>query len=195
MLATIGPIAERQQIPTFSTESEPSATKGKKYVLRFANNGTDYAQALLSELRKRNFKTFGVIKVENQYHNTLWEAFSQSLENDERADLLYNFQPGDQDFRAAISKLRSRKFDAIGLYLTPGMQASFLKQLKNSGTRFPLFGTASFESHEAHRGLEDVVEGSLYANNAVSMDFIDRYQKRFGNVVQNAHAALAYECT
>jgi ABC-type branched-subunit amino acid transport system substrate-binding protein len=195
MSDTLAPVAERNSMPMFSTEYDVRYTRGKKYVFRFANNAKDYAEALLTELRARKLRRFGIIKVENQYHNTLSEALIESLSEGQEAKILFNFQPGDNDFRAVIAKLRAETFDALGVYLTPGMQHSFFSQLKPTGLRYPLLGTDSFESREENRGVEETVEGALFANSAVSQEFENEYQIRFNSRSQIVHAALAYEFT
>ena len=193
MSDTLAPLAEQTFTPMFSTEYDVRYTKERKYVIRFANNAESYAESLLQELRSRNLHRFGIIKVDNQYHNTLSDALINSLNAEEEATLIANVPPGENDFRAVIAKLRREKFDALGVYLTPGMQHSFFTQLKSSGLRFPLFGTDSFESREENRGVEEVVEGAIFANSSVSDSFVKRYRTRFNSTSQVVHAALAYE--
>lgn len=195
MSDTLSPIAEEYSLPMFSTEYDLRYTRGRQYVVRFANNAADYAQALLAELRSRGYMRFGIVKVENQYHNTLSAAFIENLQPGQRAQVLYNFQPGESDFRSAIARLRARPFDALGIYLTPGMQHAFLQQMRALKLKIPLFGTDSFESREENSGVEDVSDGALYANSAVSAEFAHFYQAKFGSDSQLVHAALAYEFT
>ena len=193
MSDSLAPVAEQAGMPMFSTEYDVRYTRGRRYVMRFANNAADYARALLGELRRRGAETFGIIKVENQYHNTLSHALLEQLESSETGDLISDVMPGESDFRATLARLASRRYDALGVYLTPGMQNVFMKQLRSSGIRMQLFGSDSFESREENRGVEDVVEGALYANSAVSAAFVERYRLRFGRASQIVHAALAYE--
>lgn len=193
MSDALAPIADRVALPLISTEYDVRYTKDRKYVLRFANNAADFAAALLDELRGRGLRRFGIMKVENQYHNTLYGAFTEQLQAAETTDLLHNFPAGETDFRSAIEKLRNRHFDALGIYLTPGMQHAFLSQLMASRIHYPIFGTDSFESREENRGIESLTEGAFYASAAVADEFTARYRERFGNIARLSQAALAYE--
>lgn len=191
---TLSPIAERMKLPMFTTEYNPRYTRGKKYVIRFANNASDYAEAILSTLRARKLKRFGIVKVENQYHNTLSSAFIESISKDESVEVLRNFKPDETDFRSIFPLLRQRNFDAIGVYISPTGHNAFFAQARSAGIRFNgLFGTNGFESNVLNQGVEEVVEGALFANTTVDPDFRTRYQQRFGSIDQLVDAALAYE--
>lgn len=194
MSDTLSPIADAQKIPTFSTEYDIRYTKGRTFIIRFANDAGDYEKTLLRELKKRGFHEFQIIKTENQYHNTLVHAFLSSLGSNDKAKVVFNFQPSDNDFRSAISKLNISSTDVLGIYLLPGMQNAFFRQAKELKVpHVTFFGTDSFESREENRGIEDIIEGSLYANNSVSAEFAKKYRQRSGDEVQLSQAALAYE--
>ncbi len=195
MSDTLAPISEKHRLPMFSTEYDTRYTKDRKYVVRFANNAEDYASALLKVLREKGSSKFGIIRVENQYHNTLSDAFIRSLKEGEIAEVVKTFLPGERDFRSIFPKLKRESYDALGVYLSPGMQNAFFKQFQSQQMQVSLFGTDTFESREENRGVESVVEGSLYANSAVSEEFVQRYEKRFHVSAQLVHTALAYEFT
>ena len=61
MTEALGPMAEKVKLPMISTEYNPKYTQNKQYVLRFANNAADYAQAILKVMRSRNLKNFGIV--------------------------------------------------------------------------------------------------------------------------------------
>lgn len=193
MSETLAPLAEKHQFPLVSTEYSPTLTRGREYVLRFANTSYDFADTLLGQLRANGMKRFVIVKCENQYHNTLVDAFQARLQAGETVEIIANHLPGEQDFRTTISKLRTREFDALGIYLLPGMQNAFLRQIQRQQMKFPLFGTDTFETNSENAGVEQTVNGALYANAAVSEDFERRYRARFGNNSQLVHAAHAYE--
>lgn len=193
MSDTLAPIAEQYRMPMFSTEYDERYTKGREYVFRFANNARAYAESLLSVLRSRKMNRFGIVKVENQFHNTLTEALFSHLGSGETAEVIYTAVPGDVDFRSAVRKLLDQEFDAIGVYLSPGMQNTFLRQLQTAGKHVPLFGTDSFESESENEGVHEASEGAIFSNGMVSKEFVRRYEERFQKSEQIVHAALAYE--
>ena len=193
MSETLAPIAEAKRQVMVSTEYSPDLTRGRKYVIRFANTATDFADTLLRKLRSRGYHRFAIVRCENQYHNTLFSAFQARLAADEELIVVGNYLPGEQDFRSAVTKLRTQKFDALGLYLLPGMQNAFVRQLQSSSSRYPLFGTDTFETDGENVGVEEAVSGAMYANATVEPEFRKRYREHFGNESQLVHAALAYE--
>lgn len=193
MSDTLAPLAERAAVPMFSTEYDVRYTAGRKYVFRFANNAEDYARALIESLRKHKRRKFAIVKVENQYHNTLSDAFLHALQEGEQGSVMANFLPGEKDFRPVFPKLKAAAPDALGVYLSPGMQHAFFKELQSAGLKLPTFGTDTFESRTENSGVEDVVEGALFANSVVEESFERRYRTRFKGSAQLVHAALAYE--
>ena len=191
---TLSPMAERMKLPLFITEYNPRYTRGRKYVIRFANNASDYAKAILTTLRDRKLKRFGIVKVENQYHNTLSSAFIESIAQNESVEVVQNFNPEETDFRSIFPILRKRKYDALGVYILPTGHNAFFTQARSAGIHFKnLFGTNGFESTSLNEGVEEVVEGALFANTTIDPLFRTRYLERFGSVDQLVDAALAYE--
>jgi len=191
---TLAPMAESLRLPMFSTEYDPTHTRGRKYVIRFANNASDYGQAIMSTLRARKLKRFVVVKSENQYHNALSSAFIDSVSANESVEVLHNFNPAEMDFRFVFPALRSGNYDAIGVYIVAAGHHAFFSQARSAGIKFKnLFGTNGFESIPLNKGVEDVVEGALFANTAIDPDFQQRYLNRFGNLNSIVDGALAYE--
>lgn len=191
---TLAAIAESLHLPMFSTEYDPAHSRGRKYVIRFANNSSDYGHAVISTLRARKLKKFVIVKSENQYHNALSSAFIESVGEKESVEVLQNFNPEEMDFRSVFPALRSRKYDAIGVYIVAAGHHAFFSQARSAGLKFKnLFGTNGFESVALNKGVEDVVEGALFANTAIDPRFRQKYLNRFGNVNQIVDGALAYE--
>lgn len=108
--------------------------------------------------------------------------------------MLQNFNPDEMDFRSVFPALRSGKYDAIGVYIVAAGHHAFFSQAQSAGVKFKaLFGTNGFESAALNNGVEELVEGALFANTAVDSAFRNRYLKRFGTIDQLVDAALAYE--
>jgi branched-chain amino acid transport system substrate-binding protein len=190
----LAPIAESFHLPMFSTEYDPQHSRGRKYVTRFANDASDYGKAIVLELRRRGLKKFAIVKSENQYHNTLSSALINSLSQEEVVKVLNNFDPGEMDFRSVFPALRAENYDAIGVYIVAAGHHAFFSQARSAGIRFKnLFGTNGFESVPLNRGIEDAVEGALFANTTIDPGFRERYRRRFGDVNQIVDGALAYE--
>lgn len=193
MSDVLSPIAEKSKLPLFSTEYDPKYSKNKKYVIRFANNASDYGKAMINSLRKKGMKKFAIIKMENQFHNTLSGAFINKVNKDETVKVLYNFLPGERDFKAVFPRLKKEKFDALGIYILPGGHNAFFAQARDAGVNLKqLFGTDGFDSKALNTGIEDVVNGAIFSNSYVSKEFRDKYFKRFKNDDQITQAALAY---
>ncbi len=148
----------------------------------------------MNVLRARGLKRFILIKSENQYHNALSSAFIDAVDETQSVRVLHNFNPSEMDFRAVFPVLRRANYDAVGVYIVAAGHHAFFSQAKAAGIHFKnLFGTNGFESVPLNIGVEDAVDGALFANTSVDSAFRERYQQRFGDVNQLVDGALAYE--
>lgn len=187
------PVAEKRKLPTVVVAQHPKAGAGYHYVIRFINSAEDYSSAIASQLRKLGFKRVAIVQSEISFFNILLAELEKSLTGDETLTIYEKFLPTDFDFRSAISKLKKQKFDALGVYLTPPQVSQFYKQAAEQGFVPPTFGTTTFESTSVMKNALGFMRGAFYSHIGVSKEFVDRYEKRFGDDVQISYAANAYD--
>jgi ABC-type branched-subunit amino acid transport system substrate-binding protein len=108
-------------------------------------------------------------------------------------DLIEQVALDQQDFKSLIVKIKNRPYDALGVFLISGQVGSFFKQSAVQGLRLPTFGADFFGSQTEIAAAGESINGSVFPDLGVSKEFQQRYLKRFGNDIQIAFAANAYD--
>jgi branched-chain amino acid transport system substrate-binding protein len=190
----IAPIAAHKDVALYVWSAEPRVSEGRENVIRFVNSGADYGRVLAAHLRNRGFRRVAVVKTENQYLNAIFDGLTGAAA-DLQVDLVDTFQPVDRDFRSSISKIKQRRYDAVGVFLLSGQVSLFSAQLRLLGVGVPIFGTDFFESMTEVKDAKGSLDGATFANNEVSASFRQRYTAAFGNDFQINHAANGFDFT
>lgn len=192
----ISPLAEQSKIPAGLFCSSHLLTKGKEYSFGLTSPAPDWAQHLWRYFQSRQVKSICMLLTENDYLVSEFNALKMNMIADDREDdidIIDRFAPDDVDFRTAITRLRSRKCDAIGLYFLPGQIRSFFSQLEGRKLSAPVFGTDIFESPEEIAAASGGLEGAIFVNVDVPNDFAREYREQFRNENQIATACITHD--
>ena len=189
----LAPLAEANKFPLIAMAIDPSSTLGKKYTIRFANYSEQYIKVLLKYFRDNNIKKIGIIRTELAYLNSMLDALQANLKEDETVEVIDIYNPGSNDFRSSISKIKKTKYDAVGVYLMSGQISSFYRQSKELKLSVMTFGTDFFESKQEIESSQSAIQGAIYPNNDVTIDFRNIYMKKYTNDTHIGFAANAYE--
>lgn len=187
------PIVERDKFPLIAVSAERSVSLDKKYTLRSCYHIEMIADSLLEYLRVNKIKHIGIVKTELAYMNGLISSMKKKFKSDESIEIVDTYQPGDTDFKPTLAKLRSKKFDALGVFLIGGQISQFYKKSKQLGMNLNTFGTDFFDSMKEVQDSEGAMIGSVFAGPYVDQSFLGRYVKDYGNEFQVAWAANSYE--
>ena len=175
MLNVLAPLAEKQKIPFFATESQKSDCEGKQFCALFRNEEDEWGKATWQILRAKGYKKIGIVKNQNQFMDTFVEAIIRTKAADEKVDVLIDVPPETTDLRSETISLRSKSVDAIGVYLLPNSHQGFLQALKTLNIAVPMFGVEEFLDKELNRGLADTIAGTL----VIAPGTVDSYKERF----------------
>lgn len=189
----VSPLAERNGVALFVWSVDPQVSQNRPHVIRFTNSGLDYAVKIADFLKNRGYRKIGIVKTDNQYIDAILSGFNFAAGTSLQIEVIDNYQPGDQDFKTTVSKIKGRSLDALGVFLLSGQVSQFAKQLKYQSVDFPLFGTDFFESMTEVNQANGGLNGAVFANNEVSPKFLKSYVSRFGNDLQINHAANGYD--
>ena len=191
-LHSIAPIAERQRIPVVAMSLDPGPAIGKRYIIRSINYSEQYAIKTLDYLRSKGLKRLGIINTEDPFFNSMITGLKKHLTQGETLEVVAAVTPDEQDFKPQIAKLKTRQFDAVGVYLLSGQVSQFYRQSKSFDFKTPTFGTDVFESASEIAQAQGGMNGAFYPNIEVPKGFVDTYVKRYGNDTQIAYAYNAY---
>ena len=92
-----------------------------------------------------------------------------------------------------MSKLKSRNYDAIGVFLGQNQLPVYYQQAKEQNFKAPSFGSHAFASKKAVIEARGEMTGAVYPALSVDPDFRRRYMAKFNTDVQISFAANAYD--
>ncbi len=194
----LSPITEHRKIPTFIVTGNKDVLKNKNYSIAFSNEESEYANAQLEELRKRNLKKIAIVKTDIQYFENLLHGLKANLKTDESIEVIDSFQPGPNvNFQSTLTKLKvklkSKKYDSLGVLLLNGQLNSFYRKLKEQNIKVFTFGSdvlgSSFERKESGPSIVGAVWSTLGSTN----EFLEKYKSEFKKDDQIGYAAGAYD--
>jgi branched-chain amino acid transport system substrate-binding protein len=189
----LAPIAEAQRVPLITNSQTPSISERRAHVLRFINPAEDFSKAILNALRSRGHRRFAVVKAELAYINDLLDGINENLRDGETLEVLETVATDEQDFRSTIAKVKTKDFDALGVFLISGQISQFYRQAEAQALAVPTFGSDFFESESEIAKSGPGIEGALYSNIIVSEEFREKYQKTFSNDTHLTYASNAYD--
>jgi branched-chain amino acid transport system substrate-binding protein len=110
------------------------------------------------------------------------------------------YTQGDSDFKGQLSTIRSAEPDVIYIPGYYGDVTLVAKQARMIGLTQPLLGADGWDAPELWQLGGDALNGA-YITTHYSVDdpspaiqtFVDLYKQRYGNLLPDAHAALAYD--
>jgi branched-chain amino acid transport system substrate-binding protein len=189
----IAPVAERSKIPFLAMSLDESISKNKEYTIRAINRADDFSLRLAEEINKSEFRNIGVILADNTYVRGLFNGLKKYLSKNIQVEEIASYPIQEQDFKSGIVKIRSKKYDYIGVFLISGQISSFYKQLRQQGVKTPTFGTDFFESSTEIKLAEGGMEGAIYPHLGVDPEFYSKYVAKYNNDYQIAYAGNAYD--
>ncbi|TAK57043.1 amino acid ABC transporter substrate-binding protein [Patescibacteria group bacterium] len=172
-----------------------------EYIFRIANSdilaGRDIAQAML----KKGYTRVGVISAITEYTLDIKNTFEQVMKSAGATVVISEeFQPGTNDYRTLIGKIKNAKPQAILVLSQLGTDAAkFIKQSRELGLQVPLFTDFTLIVNDNAKKIAGSYEGIYFADPAYGSDtmaqvFFDRYEEVYK--IKSAipfHAASSYD--
>ena len=203
----MAPVADSNQVPMISpTSTNPRVTKDgdktRPYVFRVCFidpfQGTVMAKFAMNTLK---VKKVAVLRdVGNDYSVGLADFFAkkyQELGGTIVADVSY--KAGDQDFKAQLTAIKTKKPEAI---YVPGYYtdvALISRQARELGIKEPMMGGDGWDSAKLYEISKGALDGSYFSNHysdedpsPVIQEFVAKYKAAYGNV-PDALAVLGYD--
>lgn len=189
----LAPIAESEHAPLIAASAERSVSANRNYVLRFNYYHRQAAEALLSYLRSKGLKHLALVKADIAYMDGILAGLRDLLKSDESIEIVDAFSADDMDFRTAISKLKTKTFDALGVFLTGPQGSQFYKQMRLQRLNPVTFATDFFDSDTVAEESDGAMDGVVFAAQEANSGFRERYKRAYGNDFHAVWAAHGYE--
>jgi branched-chain amino acid transport system substrate-binding protein len=202
-----GEVSEKAGIPQVGTScTNPLVTQGKKFIFRVCfidpYQGAGAATYAYKTLGLK--KAAMLIDVANDYSVGLAKYFKQSFTKlgGEIVSTL-NYQSGDQDFTAQLTKIISEKPDVLFIpsYFAEG--AIIMKQAKELGATFRIMGGDAMDNPKITDIGGKAVEGFLHTTfpydpsmknmGPMAKKFTDEWAKLYPGKEPNVNSALGYD--
>jgi branched-chain amino acid transport system substrate-binding protein len=200
------PKAQAAHIPMISPSStDPAVTQVGEYIFRAC-----FVDAFQGEVMARfAAQTLGAKKAailfdfNSPYGRGLTEFFELSFAKlGGQIVAKPSYMQGDTDFKGQLSTIQVNEPDVIYI---PGYYndvAVIAKQARAAGLKQPLLGADGWDAPELWPLAGDALNISYITTHYSADDpspaiqtFVHEYKQRYGNLVPDAHAALAYDAT
>lgn len=198
------PKAQASHIPLISPSStDPAVTQTGDYIFRtcFVDSFQGEVMATFAVNTLKAKKAAILYDFNSPYGRGLTEFFELSFRK-LGGDIVnkQSYMQGDADFKGQLSSIKSAEPDVIYIPGYYGDVALIAKQARTMGINQPLLGGDGWDAPELWQLGGDALNNS-YMSTHYSVDnpspaiqaFVQQYKQHYGNVVPDAHAALAYD--
>lgn len=198
------PKAQSAEIPMISPSStNPAVTQVGNYIFRacFSDAFQGEVMAKFAAQRLQAKKAAIMLDFNSPYSRDLTEFFELSFAKlGGQVVSKQSYTQGDPDYKGQLSSIKSAEPDVIYLPGYYGEIAVIAKQARQMGMTQPLLGGDGWDAPELWSLGGDALNGSYISNHysvedpspAIQM-FVADYKLHYGNLIPDAHAALAYD--
>jgi len=198
------PQAQSSQVPFIAPSStDPAVTQTGDYIFRacFVDTFQGDVMASFAVNTLKAQKAAILYDFNSPYGRGLTEYFKISFAKlGGRIVSEQTYTQEDADFKGQLSTIRSAEPDVIYIPGYYGDVALIAKQARMIGLTQPLLGGDGWDAPELWQLGGDSLNGSFISTHYSVDDpspaiqaFVDTYKHRYGNLLPDAHAALAYD--
>ena len=198
------PKAQSSRVPLISPSStDPAVTKTGDYIFRacFVDSFQGEVMASFAAGTLEAKKAAILFDFNSPYGRGLTDFFELGFRK--LGGEIVNkqsYKQGDTEFKGQLSSIKAAEPDVIYIPGYYGDVALIAKQARALGLEQPLLGGDGWDAPELWQLGGDALNGSYisthYSPNSPSPEiqsFVEEYKQRYGNLVPDAHAALAYD--
>ena len=198
------PKAQASHVPMISPSStDPAVTQMGNYIFRacFVDTFQGEVMATFASATLKAKKAAILFDFNSAYSKGLTDYFKLSFARLGGTIVSeQTYTQGDADFKGQLSTIRSAEPDVIYIPGYYGEVALIAKQARMIGLAQPLLGGDGWDAPELWQIGGDALNGA-YISTHYSVDdpspsiqqFVALYKQRYGNLLPDAHAALAYD--
>lgn len=198
------PKAQSSHIPLISPSStDPAVTQVGDYIFRacFVDSFQGEVMARFAVNTLKAQKAAILFDFNSPYGRGLTDYFELSFAKlGGRIVSKPSYTQGDADFKGQLSSIRLAEPDVIYIPGYYGDVAIIAKQARMIGLTQPLLGGDGWDAPELWQLGGDALNGSYISTHYSADDpspaiheFVQEYRQRYGNLLPDAHAALAYD--
>lgn len=197
-------VTRKAKIPQLSAGAAgvQLCNQGNEYIFRVTGSDLNFTSALVRYAADNfNFKKIGILCEQGDWGEggadlIAFNAEKLGIEVVAREV----FQKGDKDFKAQLSRIKSKGIEALfnwGLY---SEAARIAIQMKEMGWNIPLFGGSGYSNDRLIELAGKSVEGAIFITSFIPVDkrpevqeFVKKYKGRFDET-PDLNSGHAYDC-
>lgn len=200
------PKAQAAHVPMISPSStDPAVTQVGDYIFRacFVDAFQGQVMAIFATQTLKAKKAAILFDFNSPYGRGLTEYFELNFAKlGGQIVAKQSYTQGDSDFKGQLSTIQSNEPDVIYIPGYYGDVAVIAKQARAVGLKQPLLGGDGWDAPELWQLAGDALNVSHISTHysaddpsTVIQTFVHEYKQRYGNLLPDAHAALAYDAT
>lgn len=200
------PKAQSAHVPMISPSStDPAVTQTGSYIFRtcFVDSFQGEVMARFAVNTLKAQKAAILFDFNSSYGRGLSDYFKLSFTKfGGRIVSEQSYAQGDADFKGQLSSIQAAEPDVIYIPGYYGDVALIAKQARTIGLTQPLLGADGWDAPELWQLGGYALNGSYITTHYSADDpspairrFVEVYKQRYGNLLPDAHAALAYDAT
>ncbi len=173
---TLLPILSARGLPAISETTLKTALIGKPLAVRVAPTGDMSAKVLSDEMRKMGYRSLGMLMVDIPYYRDIYASLQGYLSNFGARIEIIDTVPADMnDFKTTIAKVKSKKYDAVGVFLLNDQVITYYRQAYALKDSTPTFGASIHDSQALLSRAGPGAEGVVF----VGYDVVPHFRKRW----------------
>lgn len=191
----VAPIAQREQTIMISSSGyTKSLTRNRPYIFTTLPAHHLLTATLTEYIRGQKPKSVAIFKTNSAYLDSIAESISEQLIPTKIS--IFNFNPGETDFKSAILKAKQAKVDCIVISIIQGDISAFLRQLRDLKVEAQLFSTNSILFDDGVKLEPRLADGLILYDYSVSIPegprnrFINRYGYEPKDNIARTYAAF-----
>lgn len=188
------PVTHARKLPVIAETSLKSSVVGRPLSIRAAPTGEMTAKVIAAHLATRGYRSIGILLVDIPYYRDIVESLQRNLEpSGVSVEVMDTFSPEASDFKSTITKLRSRGYDSIGVFLLNDQVVTYYRQAHTLQFDVQSFGAAIHDSQQLITRAGKGAEGALFVGYDVVPDFQSRWLREFHDDSRVGSGANAYD--
>jgi branched-chain amino acid transport system substrate-binding protein len=191
---TLLPVLAARNLPVISETTLKRSLVNRPFAIRAAPTGDMTARVLSDELVRQGARSFGVLLVDIPYYRDIVEAMKVYLaQAGAQLEIVDTYTADTNDFKSVVTKLKSRRYDSLGVFLLPDQIPTYYRQAFALGYTTRTFGAAIHDSQDLITRSGPGAEGAMIVVHDVTDEFRRSWLSAFGNDSRIGNGATAYD--
>ena len=175
----VAPITEQAKVPLLTITILDKVVKDRSFAFRHFVSWQEENRLVIEQAKVKGYKRIAIVASANDATLALKDGFIN--QSGLQVVLAEDFIRDDFDFRSLITKVKANKPDAIYNLLFSPQASVFMKSLRESGSKVPVFAVHNVEDPSEIKAAGKAFEGIWYVtgDDSAGTFYRESYQKQY----------------